>query len=169
MDDVREVVRVDGGIVVGHDGSKCAQEALAWAGRLARRADVDLHVVRAWSMMTAPQPSSWAPGYVPPLTDWEKAVLDELTTHVKAVRLDPAVRVTCHVVHKPPAQGLMTAAEGASLLVMGARGRGGFRGLLLGSVSDQLVHHSPCPVTVVRTGAMGREIGAASGSPVAAE
>jgi nucleotide-binding universal stress UspA family protein len=169
MDDVREVVQVDGGIVVGHDGSKCAQEALAWAGRLARRADIDLHVVRAWAMMSAPQPSSWSPGYVPPLRDWEKAVHDELTAHVAAAGLDPSVRVTCHVVHKPPAQGLMTAAEGANLLVMGARGRGGFRGLLLGSVSDQLVHHAPCPVTVVRTGATRREIQMAAGSPVIAE
>jgi nucleotide-binding universal stress UspA family protein len=169
MDDVSEVVRVEGGIVVGHDGSKCAQEALAWAGRLARRADIELHVVRAWAMMSAPQPSSWTPGYVPPLGEWEKAVHDELTAHVKAAGLDPSVRVTCHVVHKPPAQGLMAAAEGANLLVLGARGRGGFRGLLLGSVSDQLVHHAPCPVTVVRTGAMGREIEASAGSMLATE
>jgi nucleotide-binding universal stress UspA family protein len=167
MDEVCEVVRVEGGIVVGHDGSKCAQEALAWAGRLAGRAGIDLHVVRAWSMTTAPQPPSWAPGYVPPLTDWERAVCDELTAHVAAVGLDPAVRVTCHVIHKPAVEGLMTAAEGAHLLVVGARGRGGFRGLLLGSVSDQLVHHAPCPVTVVRTGATGREIEAAAGSVAA--
>jgi nucleotide-binding universal stress UspA family protein len=73
------------------------------------------------------------------------------------------------VVHKPPAQGLMTAAEGANLLVLGARGRGGFRGLLLGSVSDQLVNHAPCPVTVVRTGATGREIAATAGSALAHE
>ncbi|MCW2740736.1 MAG: putative universal stress protein [Blastococcus sp.] len=164
MDEVCEAVRVEGGIVVGHDGSKCAQEALAWAGRLARRADIDLHVVRAWAMTTAPQPPSWESGYVPPLVDWERAVHDQLTAHVAAVGLDPAVRVTCHVIHKPPAEGLMSAAEGAHLLVLGARGRGGFRGLLLGSVSDQLMHHAPCPVTVVRTGATGREIGAASGS-----
>ncbi len=167
MDDVREVVQVDGGIVVGHDGSKSAQEALQWAGRLACRADLDLHVVRAWAMTTAPQPSSWTPGYVPPLPEWEKAVHDELTAHVRAAGLDPSVRATCHVVHKAPAVALMAAAEGANLLVMGARGRGGFRGLLLGSVSDQLVHHAPCPVTVVRTGATGREIEKSSGTPVA--
>jgi nucleotide-binding universal stress UspA family protein len=156
VDDVNEVVRIDGGIVVGHDGSKCAQEALVWAGALAARADLDLHVVRAWSIMSAPQPRTWQPGYVPPLTDYEQAVFEELSTHVKAAGLDPKVRVTCHVVHKPPTQGLMMAAEGADLMVLGARGRGGFAGLLLGSVSDQLVHHAPCPVTVVRTGARGR-------------
>jgi nucleotide-binding universal stress UspA family protein len=164
MTEVCEALRLEGGIVVGHDGSKCAQEALAWAGRLARRADVDLHVVRSWAMMTAPRPPSWEPGYVPPLVDWEKAVHDELTAHVAAVGLDPSVRVTCHVIHKSPTEGLMSAAEGAHLLVVGARGRGGFRGLLLGSVSDQLVHHAPCPVTVVRTGATGREIEADKGS-----
>ena len=161
MAEVCEVVRVDGGVVVGHDGSKCAQEAVSWAGRLARRADVDLHVVRAWSMITAPQPSTWEPGYVPPISDWEQAVHDELAAHVAAVGIDPAVRVTCHVVHRAPVPGLLTAAEGASLLVVGARGRGGFSGLLLGSVSDQLVHHAACPVTVVRAGAGGRDFTAA--------
>jgi nucleotide-binding universal stress UspA family protein len=169
MDDVCEAVQVEGGIVVGHDGSKSAQEALVWAGRLACRADLDLHVVRAWAMMSAPQPRSWSPGYVPPLPEWEQAVLDELTAHVKLAKLDDSVRVSCHVVHKAPTVALMTAAEGANLLVMGARGRGGFRGLLLGSVSDQLVHHAPCPVTVVRTGATGREIEKASGTLVTAE
>jgi nucleotide-binding universal stress UspA family protein len=162
MSEVCEVVRVDGGIVVGHDGSKCAQEALQWAGRLALRADLELHVLRSWTITTAPRPSTWDAGYVPPLADWETAVLGELSAHVDAAGLDPSVRVTCHAVHKPPVQALITAAEGANLVVVGARGRGGFAGLLLGSVSDQLVHHAGCPVTVVRTGATGREIGAAA-------
>ncbi|MCF6508292.1 universal stress protein [Blastococcus sp. MG754426] len=169
MSEVREVVRVEGGIVVGHDGSKCAQEALQWAGRLARRADVELHVVRAWSMTSAPQPASWEPGYVPPLADWEQAVRDELAAHVAAAGLDPACRVTTHVVHRAPVAGMLAAAEQASMLVVGARGRGGFAGLLLGSVSDQLVHHAPCPVTVVRTGARGRDFTAEEAGAVVGE
>src|SRR4030095_873413 len=103
--------------------------------------------------------------YVPPLRDWEQAVLDELTAHVRAAGLDPAVRVTCHAVHRSPVKALMAAAEGAHRLVVGARGGGGFRGLLLGSVSDQLVHHAPCPVTVIRTGAHGRGLGAVIDRP----
>jgi nucleotide-binding universal stress UspA family protein len=158
VDDVCEVVHVDGGIVLGHDGSKCAQEALRWAGRLAHRAGLDLHVIRSWAMTTAPRPATWTAGYVPPLVEWEQAVLDELSGHVAAAGLDPEVRVDCHAVHKAPVPALMVAAEGASLLVVGARGRGGFAGLLLGSVGGQLVHHAPCPVTVVRTGATGREM-----------
>jgi nucleotide-binding universal stress UspA family protein len=152
VEDVRESVRIDGGILVGHDGSDCAQEALQWAGRLAARAQLPLHVLRAWSMTTAPRPATWEPGYVPPLTDFEKAALDELEQHVATAGIDPAVPVTCHVVHRAPARGLIESGEGADLLVVGARGRGGFRGLLLGSVSDQVVRHAPCPVTVIRTG-----------------
>jgi nucleotide-binding universal stress UspA family protein len=166
VDDVTEAVHLEGGILVGHDGSKCAQEALVWAARLAGRADMDLHVLRAWSMMTAPQPSSWSPGYVPALEEYEKAVHDELAAHVAAAGLDPAVRVTCHVVHTSPARGMIAAAAGADLVVVGARGRGGFAGLLLGSVSDQVVDHAPCPVTVVRSGYSTRKAPAEGGVQV---
>jgi nucleotide-binding universal stress UspA family protein len=150
---VREAVEIVGGVLVGHDGSECAQDALRWAAGLAARADLDLHVVRAWGMTTAPRPASWEPGYVPPLTDFEQAVLTELDGCVTAADLDPALRVHTHALHRPPAKGLIESARGADLLVVGARGRGGFSGLLLGSVGDQCVHHAPCPVTVVRTGA----------------
>ena len=150
--DVTESVQISGGILVGHDGSESAQHALRWAGELARRADMDLHVVRSWSMTSAPRPASWSPGYVPPMEDWAAAVLEELGKHVAAAHLDAGLRLTCHAVHRSPAKALVEAAEGADLLVVGARGRGGFGGLLLGSVSDQCVHHAPCPVTVIRTG-----------------
>jgi nucleotide-binding universal stress UspA family protein len=78
---------------------------------------------------------------------------------VAAAGLHPDARVSCHVVHRAPAKALLETAEGADLLVLGARGGGGFRGLLLGSISDQCVHHAPCPVTVVRAG-VGRPLAA---------
>jgi nucleotide-binding universal stress UspA family protein len=142
----------EGGVVVGHDGSGCAQEALTWAAELADRARWPLHVVRAWRIATAPQPPSWEPGYVPPITDYEAAVQADLESDVAAVLgAERARAAICHVVHAPPVKALIEAAEGADVLVVGARGRGGFAGLLLGSVSDQVTHHAPCPVTVVRS------------------
>jgi nucleotide-binding universal stress UspA family protein len=59
--------------------------------------------------------------------------------------------VVDHVVTEgSPARTLLDEARGADLLVVGSRGRGGFAGLLLGSVSQHCVHHAPCPVVVVR-------------------
>ena len=141
----------EGGVVVGHDGSGCAQEALIWAADLAERARWPLHVVRAWRIATAPQPPTWEPGYVPPITDYEAAVQADLEADVTAVLGERAAGATCHVVHAPPVRALIEAAQAADVLVVGARGRGGFAGLLLGSVSDQVTHHAPCPVTVVRS------------------
>ena len=152
VDEVAESLTVEGGVVVGHDGSACAQEALTWAARLAARAGLQLHVVRVWHLTTAPRPATWEPGYVPPLRDFETAVHDELRAHVAAAGLPPSASVTCHVSHGPAVRGLLQAAEGADLLVVGARGQGGFAGLLLGSVSDQCVRYASCPVTVVRRG-----------------
>ncbi|MGY1808319.1 universal stress protein [Blastococcus sp. SYSU D00669] len=168
MTEVSEAVTIDGGVLVGHDGSECAQGALRWAAGLAGRANLVLHVLRAWQLTTAPRPKTWAPGYVPPLSDFEQAVLDDLDGCVRAAHLDPSVQVRTHVVHRPPAKGLIEAAKGADLLVVGARGRGGFAGLLLGSTSDQVVHHAPCPVTVVREGA-GRPLSVIAGESPAAQ
>ncbi|NEM06271.1 universal stress protein [Geodermatophilus normandii] len=165
MADVCEAVTIDGGLLVGHDGSSGAQEALVWAADLAGRTGSTLHVLRAWSMPTAPRPSSREPGFVPPLADYEQAVRDDLDRCVAAAELDPAVRVRTHVVHRPASEALMGAAEGADLLVVGARGLGGFAGLLLGSISDQCIRHAPCPVVVVRTGT-GRP---AAGGPGASD
>ena len=142
---------VSGGVVVGHDGSAHAQDALVWAATLAERASWPLHVVRAWRIATAPQPATWEPGFVPPITDYEQAVQADLESDVAAVLgAERAATAQCHVVHAAPVRALIEAAQGADLLVVGARGRGGFAGLLLGSVSDQVTRHAPCPVTVVR-------------------
>ena len=63
---------------------------------------------------------------------------------------DPAITIEYRTMNDLPAAGLIDAAAGADLVVVGARGLGGFRGLLLGSVSQQVLHHAPCPAVVVR-------------------
>ncbi|HXW79705.1 MAG TPA: universal stress protein, partial [Acidimicrobiales bacterium] len=61
----------------------------------------------------------------------------------------PGVPLERHVMQGRPAQVILQAAEDADLVVVGSRGRGGFAGLLLGSVSSQVAHHAHCPVTIV--------------------
>jgi len=145
-------VDVAGRLLVGHDGSAFAEHALEWTLGLAARLGATVTVLRAWVLTTAPRPTSWSPGYVPPLADFAAAVADELKADTTAIRAGHAdVEVTCHAVHGAAAKGLIEASATAELLVVGSRGNGGFKGLVLGSVSEQCVRHAACPVVVVRT------------------
>lgn len=140
-----------GPIVVGHDGSAFADQALRWALELAHRAHMPVTIVRAWTMRTAPKPKTQEFGYVPPASDFADAVrerLDEQTRDLLAQY--PDVEVSFLVERGQPATVVVEAAQGASLLVVGPRGLGGFKGLLLGSVSEHAVGTAPCPVVVVR-------------------
>ena len=153
MPEVRHVERVQlvGGVLVGDDGSLPSRTAVLWAAQDAARRGVTLHVLQAWSMTSAPRPASWTPGYVPALPEWEAAVADKLgarCTDLLAGTLGVLVEV--HAVHAPAAQALIEASRGADVVVVGSRGRGGFAGLVLGSVAEQVVRHAFCPVTVVR-------------------
>ncbi|MFD0822630.1 universal stress protein, partial [Micromonospora zhanjiangensis] len=62
----------------------------------------------------------------------------------------PGVEACAEVVDRSPAEALIETGRQAQLVVVGSRGRGGFEGMLLGSVSQQLLQHSACPVAVVR-------------------
>jgi nucleotide-binding universal stress UspA family protein len=136
-------------VVVGHDGSPASAEAARWGARMALRLGVPLHVVRTWNLSSAPRPPSATAGYVPPMTDFEQAVRDQLEADVAALGFPSGCEVTCHVVHGSAAKRLLQAAAHAELLVVGSRGEGGFRGLRFGSTADQVVRHAPCPVVVV--------------------
>jgi len=149
MDQVVTAVDCTGGVVVGHDGSRPSAGAVRWAAGLAARLGCPLHVIRAWALSSAPRPATWSPGYVPPLTDFEEAVLGQLRQDVDALGLDPGVDVDCHVLHGSSTRRLVEASQGAEMLVVASRGRGGFRGLMLGSTAGQLVGHADCPVVVV--------------------
>jgi nucleotide-binding universal stress UspA family protein len=149
VDTVAEKLTIEDGILVGHDGSAHAEAALRCGISLAKRFDRPLHVVRTWAMSSAPRPKTWEPGYVPPLCDYEAAVRQALTRDVEAAGLTPGEDVFVHVVHGAPARRLVEASANADLLVVARRGRGGFAGLGLGSVTDQVIRHAPCPVVVV--------------------
>jgi nucleotide-binding universal stress UspA family protein len=92
-----------------------------------------------------------------PLVDWDAAEADEHA--VLAERLAgwtqtyPDVPVRRLVVRDRPARALVQESGRAQLVVAGSRGRGGLRGMLLGSVSQALLHHAHCPVAVVRQSA----------------
>jgi nucleotide-binding universal stress UspA family protein len=91
-------------------------------------------------------------GTLPPRFDPAYTVSDATAavhTIVGRVLGEGAATIECRTVNDLAPRGLLEASEDASLLVLGARGLGGFQGLLLGSVSHQVTHHAPCPVVVV--------------------
>ncbi|MGH3366978.1 MAG: universal stress protein [Nocardioidaceae bacterium] len=148
-ENVVTAVDTRGGIIVGHDGSAHAEQALRWAADWAGRTGTPLHVVRTWTLSSAPRPATWEPGYVPPLKDFENAVQSALERDIEALSLPEGVPVTCYVLHGHPGRRLVEASAHADLLVVSTRGRGGFAGLVMGSTTDQVVRHAHCPVVVV--------------------
>lgn len=129
-------------IVVGVDGSDHSRRALEWAIEEARLRGTRVRAVLTWSYMGEAD-SMLGVG----TTDADaRAALDAMLAEVGdgAALVDP-VAVNDLAVH-----GLLEASKGAALLVVGSRGRGGIKGLLLGSVSRTLVERATVPVVVVR-------------------
>lgn len=139
------------GVVVGHDGSHRCDTVVVRAAGLARRLGLPLHVVRVWSLATAPRPASMTTTYVPPLAEFEQAVVAALTDQVGVLDLGPDAEVHLHALKGQAAERLVAFAAEAEMLVIGARGAGGFPGLSVGSTVSQVVRHCPVPVLVVPT------------------
>lgn len=140
-------------IVVGVDGSDAAAAALSWAlDDAAARGDARVVAVLAYTYLDqhhlADEPD-FDPGYSQ--RDAQR-VLDTFVDGVLADRPGGAgaVELERRAVLELPPRALLSAADGADLLVVGSRGRGGFKGLLLGSVSQQVAAHAPCPVVIHR-------------------
>jgi nucleotide-binding universal stress UspA family protein len=140
-------------IVVGIDGSEESKNALRWAVDEARLRSAEIVAVHAWEAPPAiPEPGP-APGFdlVGILPEVQEAGERLVTTVVNEVVGDSDVTVEPVAIAGPPASVLVDAARDADMLVVGSRGHGGFTALLLGSVSQQLAHHAPCPLLIHRT------------------
>jgi nucleotide-binding universal stress UspA family protein len=136
-----------GPIVVGVDGSPHGDTALRWALARAAALGTEVHALHAWHPpYFGPDPFAFTP---PAWDDCQQAAAKVVAQAVQRAGASPDdVRVTA--VDGPAAPVLIEASADASMVVMGARGLGGFSGLLLGSVSTQVARHAHCPVVVVR-------------------
>ena len=133
-------------IVVGIDGSPDAARALDWAIAEATRRDLPLLLVHGVEVGAAAA-SPYGTGMV--LEQLEEAGQTVLAAAV-AYAVERGVEADARMEIGSAAHSLIEASRGAELVVVGNRGHGGFVGMLLGSVSNAVVHHAHCPVVVLR-------------------
>ena len=136
-------------IVVGVDGSGGSRAALEWAFAEATRRGASVKAVSVWQypyIALAPAPLG---GAVAPAVEMQHASEEALDTVLADVGIPDGVTVERIVKEGSAAHVLLAEAEGATLLVVGARGHGGFTGLLLGSVATQCVNHAVVPTAVI--------------------
>jgi nucleotide-binding universal stress UspA family protein len=141
-------------IVVGVDHSEGAKAALRFALEEATLRQATLRVVHAWQYAyigaTGFEGSYPAlGGDIKELRDLAERDLD--ATLQEAIPETGAIEIERRVVEDRPAAALVDESRGADMIVVGSRGHGGFGGLLLGSVSQQVAHHAACPVVIVHT------------------
>ena len=145
-------------IMVGVDGSEGSQRALRWAADEAALRGDELEAILVYH---PPRLPSYYAAFaveagVPPVTDEEEAAAREQATHALESALEAitdrtrrASVIRTVVAEYNIAEALIRLSKEADLLVLGSRGLGGFRGLMLGSVSTKAVQHAECPVVVV--------------------
>jgi nucleotide-binding universal stress UspA family protein len=143
------IVRETPLVVVGVDGSDCSREALRFAVEEARRRGAHLRIVSAWFVPVMTYAGGFAAGV--DISVYRDAATAISTTAVEEARsIGRDIVIEAATPEDSPAAALLEAAEDADLVVVGSRGHGGFSSLLLGSVSQQVALHAPCPVTIVR-------------------
>lgn len=138
-----------GRIVVGADGSPGADRALAFAFEEAYLRQLPLTAVCAWD------PASHSGGALAPFVGRDElySLVDDRFHQAVARWQDkyPKVDVRVVLTGEPPVEAMLGAASSARLMVVGSRGLGAVRGMLLGSVSHALLHKAPCPVAVLHS------------------
>jgi nucleotide-binding universal stress UspA family protein len=134
-------------IVVGVDGSAGAESAALWAAGEAHRRELPLTIVHAVHLPDAATAVLEPDDLAPRLRDSGRAVLARTAADVNAQH--PDLAVTTELSDLSPAHALEAASRAAATVVTGTRGRGGFAGMLLGSVSRSMAAHARCPLIVV--------------------
>lgn len=132
-------------VVVGIDGSESSKHALRWAARIARAEDARIEVVGTWQWPYAYGWTAAVPMEYSPEQDLEKVLNDVVGEVFDSGR---PVDLTVRVLEGDPARVLIELSETALLVVVGSRGRGGFAGLVLGSVSRKVAELAKCPVLI---------------------
>jgi nucleotide-binding universal stress UspA family protein len=142
------------GIIVGIDGSAHSARALEWAIKQGALQHAAVTVITVNSVPASP----WSGGN-PLILAQDPAVLEKMHQAAEEMALKVTSQlgqarpasVTVRAVNGFPSKELIDASRDADLLVVGSRGAGGFARLMVGSTSDQVVHHAHCPVAVVRS------------------
>ncbi|MGW3247410.1 universal stress protein [Streptomyces sp. NPDC001070] len=150
---VRDGAAAAGPVLLGIDGSHAGETAIDFAFAEAALRGTSLVALHAWTPWDTPVPAPQDPSMPYALERGKLAAGEErLLAEAVAGRGEryPDVPVVHTVVRGGAREELIGASRSAGLVVVGARGRGGFTGLLLGSVSQALLHHAHCPVVVVR-------------------
>lgn len=140
-------------LIVGVDGSVSAHRAVEWAARECEMRDARLELVAVWEVPIGTMGFGYGLAVMPEEMTKELQVGAEelLATAAREARaVAPDVLIETRAVEGQAADVLVHASKDADMLVVGSRGRGGFRELLLGSVSQQCAHYATCPVVIVR-------------------
>jgi nucleotide-binding universal stress UspA family protein len=137
-------------VVVGVDGSKASAKAIEFAFDQAEAMHAHVVAVHAWTspFLTYADGASMLQFDEEKIQDEARLLVAESVAGAAADH--PDVRWTTELVSGSAAQALARRSASADLMVVGSRGRGGFTGLLLGSVGQSVLHHTQCPIAIVR-------------------
>lgn len=149
-------------IVVGVDGSDASHRAVHWAAREAVLRHADLHIVHAWTpLLTYPLPNELgaAAQELGELAHHAQLLVDDALARARRSQGGELGAIATDAIEGPAVPTLLDVSRGSSMLVVGRRGAGGFRGLRLGSVAGAVLHHASVPTVVVgRTTPEGRPV-----------